>query len=83
MQILLKVVPSFANYKVWWPYKIDISFCKKLYMNSSFVTTFFFFFLPKQPLQQNVVSVTNFSEENFFLTKKYYIATKYIFRRYL
>ena len=34
-------------------------------------------------LQENVVSVTNFSEENFFLTKKYYIATKYIFRRYL
>ena len=43
MQVLLRVVPSFANYQVWWPYKIDISFCKKLYMNSSFVTTFFFF----------------------------------------
>ena len=43
MQILLQVVPSFANYQVWWPYKTDISFCKKIYMNSSFVTTFFFF----------------------------------------
>ena len=43
MQILLQVVPSFANYQVWWPYKTDISFCKKIYMNSYFVTTFFFF----------------------------------------
>ena len=49
MQILLRVVPSLANYQVWWPYKTDILFCKKLYMNSSFVATFFFFsFLPKQ-----------------------------------
>ena len=32
MQILLRVVPSFANYQVWWPYKTDISFCKKLYV---------------------------------------------------
>ena len=44
MQILLQVVPSFANYQVWWPYKTNISFCKKLYMNSSFVTIFFFSF---------------------------------------
>ena len=43
MQILLQVVPSFANYQVWWPYKTDISFSKKLYMNSSFVKTFFLF----------------------------------------
>ena len=43
MQILLRVVPSFANYQIWWLYKIDIPFCKKLYMNS-LVTTFFFFF---------------------------------------
>ena len=43
MQILLQVVPSFAKYQVWWPYKTDISFCKKIYMNSSFVTTFFSF----------------------------------------
>ena len=43
MQILLRVVPSLANYQVLWPYKTDISFYKKLYMNSSFVTTFFFF----------------------------------------
>ena len=43
MQILLRVVPPFANYQVWWSYRIGISFCKKLYMNSSFVTTFFFF----------------------------------------
>ena len=43
MQILLQVVLSFANYQVWWPYKTDISFCKKLYMNSSFVTTFYLF----------------------------------------
>ena len=42
MQILLRVVPSLANYQVWWPYKTDISFCGKLYMNSSFVTIFFF-----------------------------------------
>ena len=39
MQILSRVVPPFANYQVQWPYKISISFCKKLYMNSSFVTT--------------------------------------------
>ena len=45
MQILLRVVPSLANYQVLWPYKTDISFYKKIYMNSSFVTTFFFFFL--------------------------------------
>ena len=44
MQILLQVVPPFANYQVWWPYRISISFCKKLYMKSSFVATFFFFF---------------------------------------
>ena len=43
MQILLRLVPSFANYQVWWSYKADISFCKKLYMNSSFVTTFYLF----------------------------------------
>ena len=34
-------------------------------------------------LQQNVFSVTNFSEENFFITKRYYIVTKFIFRHYL
>ena len=34
-------------------------------------------------LQQNVFSMTNFSEENFFITKKYHIVTKFIFRRYL
>ena len=43
MQILLQVVPSLANYQVWWPYKTYISFCKNLYMNSSFVTFFFLF----------------------------------------
>ena len=43
MQMLLQMVPSFANYQVWWPYKTNISFCKKLYINS-FVTTFFFSF---------------------------------------
>ena len=30
-------------------------------------------------LQQNVTTVTNFSEENFFITKKYHIVTKFIF----
>ena len=44
MQILLQVVPSFANYQVWWTHKTNISFCKKLYVSSSFVKTFFFFF---------------------------------------
>ena len=44
MQILLRVVPSFTNYQVWWPYKTDILFCKNLYMNSSFVTTFILFY---------------------------------------
>ena len=31
-------------------------------------------------LQQNVTTVTNFSEEKFFVTKKYHIVTKFIFR---
>ena len=46
MEILLQVVPSFANYQVWWPHKIDISFCKKFYMNSFCDNLFFlgFFF---------------------------------------
>ena len=43
MQVLLRVNPSFENYQIWWPYKKNILYCKKLYMNSSFVTTFFFF----------------------------------------
>ena len=30
-------------------------------------------------LQQNVTTVTNFSEENIFVTKKYHIVTKFIF----
>ena len=34
-------------------------------------------------LQQNVFSVTNFSEENFFVTKKYHLAMKFIFHHYL
>ena len=56
MQILLRVVPSLANYQVWWLYKIDISFCRKLYMNSSFVTIFFSF-LPKQ--LKNIKTLVN------------------------
>ena len=51
MQILLRVVPSFANYQVWWPYKTYISFSKKLYMNSYFATTFFFFFFCRNNLK--------------------------------
>ena len=31
-------------------------------------------------LQQNVFLVTNFSEENFFVTKKYHIVTKFKLR---
>ena len=31
-------------------------------------------------LQQNVFSMKNFSEENFFVTKKYHLVTKFIFR---
>ena len=58
MQVLLRVVPSLANYQVWWPYKTNISFCGKLYMNSSFVTIFFFFsFLPKQ--LKNIKTLVN------------------------
>ena len=58
MQILLRVVPSLANYQVLWPYKTDISFYKKIYMNSSFVTIFFFFsFLPKQ--LKNIKTLVN------------------------
>ena len=34
-------------------------------------------------LQQNVTIVTNFSEENFFVTKKYHIVMKFIFRHYI
>ena len=34
------------------------------------------------PLQQNIFSVMNFSEENFFVTKKYHIVTKFKFRHY-
>ena len=34
-------------------------------------------------LQQNVTIVTNFSEENFFVTKKYHIVTIFIFRHYI
>ena len=34
-------------------------------------------------LQQNVFSMTNFSEENFFVTKKYHLVMKFIFRHYL
>ena len=30
--------------------------------------------------QQNVFLVMNFSEENFFVTKKYHLVTKFIFR---
>ena len=33
----------------------------------------------KVALQQNVTTVTNFSEENIFVTKKYHIVTKFIF----
>ena len=31
MQILLRVVSSFANYRVWWLYKTNISFKKTLH----------------------------------------------------
>ena len=34
-------------------------------------------------LQQNVSIVTNFSEENFFITKKYHIVTKFKFCHYI
>ena len=44
MQILLQVVPSIANYQVWWPYKIDISFCKKIIHELLFCDNLFFFF---------------------------------------
>ena len=36
--------------------------------------------LIQKSLQQNVTTVTNFSEENIFVTKKYHIVTKFIFR---
>ena len=37
----------------------------------------------KESLQQNVFLVMNFSEENFFVTKRYHIVTKFIFCHYL
>ena len=43
MQILLQVVPSFANYQVWWPYKTDISTLHELHFRDNLF--FFFFFL--------------------------------------
>ena len=65
MQILLQVVPSFANYQVWWLYKTDISFCKKLYMNSSFVTTFFFF----SPFCRNNLRILRLKLTHMVVTK--------------
>ena len=44
MQILLQVVPSVANYQVWWPYKIDISFCKKIIHELLFCDNLFLIF---------------------------------------
>ena len=51
MQILLQVVPSVANYQVWWPYKIDISFCKKIMHELLFCDNLFFFFFAKTTLK--------------------------------
>ena len=34
-------------------------------------------------LQKNVTIVTNFSDENIFVAKKYPLVTKFIFRRFL
>ena len=52
MQILLLVVPSFANYQVLWPYKTYISFCKKTLHELLFCDNpFFFFFFGRNNLR--------------------------------
>jgi len=60
--------------------KIHYTKYKNLVTKIQFILKSSKFIYVEDTLQQNVTTVTNFSEENFFVTKKYHIVTKFIFR---
>ena len=82
MQILLRVVPSLANYQVWWPYKTNISTLHELlFCDNLFFLLFFFFSFCRNNLKilrlklTHVVVLKHFSDKKnrkFSIFKKHF-----------